>query len=204
MLLPLAARLATHANSVRDASPGAAPDQGSLDQEPPHVPVVDAAQLDERFEQPAGSQIVMTETPDRLTFESPAAGFSSEVMQLLLFGCGGLVFLGVLTQQVLFGGQPQPGLQQLPWPLEILLVGGVLGVLGMFMLLLILTAVARAWGRTLIVVDGGCCLVVTRGLFGARRNRLGTGRTAGDRSPPVRQSLRRIPDVRTPVHSPSA
>ncbi len=135
------------------------------------MPVIDRAESDERFEQPPGSSIKLTEAADSLTFEVPPAGLRRGTAGLFGFACIWLAFTAVFTSaavwSLLFGG-PVPAQGQA-------FAGGVAAA--MFSLLLswaigigmMVAALHMARHRAAIAVAGDRLLVVQMGLFGEQK-----------------------------------
>ena len=107
-LEPLARELARQLSTLRQSSFGEA-----IEQPIAVVPVevADDARPIERLDRPAGSQIVMQQTADSLTFEIPPLGFRGLVKGMLIFACVWLAFPALFTIMVFIAKQPpgQPG-----------------------------------------------------------------------------------------------
>jgi hypothetical protein len=165
-LLPLAHELAAQVRAVQaDLS-----DPRALDK--PQVNVVDVVEVvhdrapAQRFDQPAGSSIVMTEQPGSLTFDVPPAGIKRGTAGLFVFACFWLAFMAVVSC-ALVGEFVRPAPQRPQTNLW-----ASISLLSLFWLVgigLMLGALHMARRRASVAVAEGRCLIVQVGLFGEKK-----------------------------------
>jgi hypothetical protein len=158
-LLPLAHELAAQ---VRAAQPDLS-DLRALSE--PQVSVIDVEVVDDRaptqrFNQPAGSSIVMTQQPGSLTFEVPPARIRRGTAGLFVFACVWLGFSTLIGYSMVFGqGQPAGGN-------NLWLVAFAMAAFWTVGIGLVLGALHMARRRAAIAVAEGRCLIIQAGLFG--------------------------------------
>jgi hypothetical protein len=119
----------------------------------------------ERIDRPAGSKIVMRQTPDNVVFEIPPMGFRGGALAIFIFAGVWLAFAALVTFGLLF-------MKHAPKQPDEMGTVATIGFMAIFWLIgggFVSLAVSLSRQSAAIAVAGGQCLVIRKGLFSEKK-----------------------------------